>query len=94
MLREGTVPTKYIDKNGKEISDDSWDLSNIDATVITKIGFHVLQIMLLESLSLPKNIKQVPSELPSVITSLEKTFNGLKSWKSYGYWKLRYFKHI
>nr|WP_307907893.1 hypothetical protein [Mycoplasmopsis bovis] len=43
LLRGGTVPTKYIDKNGKEISDDSWDLSNIDATVITKIGFHVLQ---------------------------------------------------
>nr|WP_307936066.1 hypothetical protein [Mycoplasmopsis bovis] len=43
MLKEGTVPTKYIDKNGKEITDDGWDLSNIDATVITKIGFHVLQ---------------------------------------------------
>ncbi len=43
FARGGTVPTKYIDKNGKEISDDSWDLSNVDATVITKIGFHVLQ---------------------------------------------------
>nr|WP_307928835.1 hypothetical protein [Mycoplasmopsis bovis] len=26
-LEKRTVPTKYIDKNGKEISDDSWDLS-------------------------------------------------------------------
>ncbi len=43
FAKGGTVPTKYIDKNGKEISDDSWDLSNVDATVITKIGFHVLQ---------------------------------------------------
>ncbi|QQH60409.1 hypothetical protein HYD63_02320 [Mycoplasmopsis bovis] len=42
MLKKSTVPTKYIDKNGKEITDDGWDLSNIDATVITKIGFHVL----------------------------------------------------
>nr|WP_307940033.1 BspA family leucine-rich repeat surface protein [Mycoplasmopsis bovis] len=33
---------------------------------------------------LPKNIKQVPSELPSVVTSLEKTFNGLKSEKVMG----------
>ncbi|QQH49547.1 hypothetical protein HYD71_02335 [Mycoplasmopsis bovis] len=41
MLKKRTVPTKYIDKNGKEISE--WqieNLSNIDATVITKIGFH------------------------------------------------------
>nr|WP_307918609.1 BspA family leucine-rich repeat surface protein [Mycoplasmopsis bovis] len=34
--------------------------------------------------TLPKNIKQVPNELPSVITSLEKTFNGLKSEKVMG----------
>ncbi len=83
FARGGTVPTKYIDKNGKEVTDDGWDLSNIDATVITKIGFHdykgVIRIP-----TLPKNIKQVPSELPSVITSLEKTFSGLKSEKVMG----------
>ncbi len=42
---------------------------------------------------MPKNVKQVPNELPSVITSLEKTFKGLKSEKVTGNWKLRYFKH-
>nr|WP_307907295.1 hypothetical protein [Mycoplasmopsis bovis] len=54
MLREGTVPTKYIDKNGKEISDDSWDLSNIDATVINKNWLSCITKELLESLSLSK----------------------------------------
>nr|WP_307929426.1 hypothetical protein [Mycoplasmopsis bovis] len=49
MLRGGTVPTKYIDKNGKEISDDSWDLSNIDATVINKNWLSRITKELLES---------------------------------------------
>lgn len=83
FARGGTVPTKYIDKNGKEVTDDGWDLSNIDATVITKIGFHDYKGVIRVP-TLPKNIKQVPSELPSVITSLEKTFSGLKSEKVMG----------
>uniref|UniRef100_UPI003D2856F8 BspA family leucine-rich repeat surface protein n=1 Tax=Mycoplasmopsis bovis TaxID=28903 RepID=UPI003D2856F8 len=33
---------------------------------------------------MPKNVKQVPKELPSVVTSLEKTFKGLKSDKVLG----------
>lgn len=83
FARGGTVPTKYIDKNGKEVTDDGWDLSNIDATVITKIGFHDYKGVIRVP-TLPKNIKRVPSELPSVITSLEKTFSGLKSEKVMG----------
>lgn len=83
FARGGTVPTKYIDKNGKEISDDSWDLSNVDATVITKIGFHDYRGNIRVPV-MPKNVKQVPKELPSVVTSLEKTFKGLKSDKVLG----------
>ncbi|WP_233758714.1 BspA family leucine-rich repeat surface protein [Mycoplasmopsis agalactiae] len=79
----GTVPTKYIDKNGKEVSADSWDLSNIDAAVITKIGFHDYKGSIRVPV-MPKNVKQVPKELPSVVTSLEKTFKGLKSDKVLG----------
>ncbi len=67
----------------KKVTDDGWDLSNIDATVITKIGFHDYKGVIRVP-TLPKNIKRVPSELPSVITSLEKTFSGLKSEKVMG----------
>lgn len=83
FARGGTVPTKYIDKNGKEVSTDSWDLSNVDATVITKIGFHDYKGSIRVPV-MPKNVKQVPKELPSVVTSLEKTFKGLKSDKVLG----------
>ncbi|MCE6061683.1 DUF285 domain-containing protein [Mycoplasmopsis agalactiae] len=83
FARGGTVPTKYIDKNGKEVSTDSWDLSNVDATVITKIGFHDYKGNIRVPV-MPKNVKQVPKELPSVVTSLEKTFKGLKSDKVLG----------
>ncbi|MCE6056415.1 DUF285 domain-containing protein [Mycoplasmopsis agalactiae] len=77
-ITSGTVPTKYIDKNGKEVATDSWDLSNLDATVITKIGFHDYKGSIRVP-NLPKNVKQVPKELPSVVTSLESTFSGLQS---------------
>ncbi|QQH37348.1 hypothetical protein HYD83_02310 [Mycoplasmopsis bovis] len=56
MPEEDTVPYEIlIDKNGKEISDDSWDLSNkLTPLVITKIGFHSITKETLESLSLSK----------------------------------------
>nr|WP_307938294.1 hypothetical protein [Mycoplasmopsis bovis] len=56
LPEEDTVPYEIlIDKNGKEISDDSWDLSNkLTPLVITKIGFHSITKETLESLSLSK----------------------------------------
>lgn len=82
-ISSGTVPTKYIDKNGKEVSSMSWDLRNIDATEITQIGYHDHKGTIKVN-KFPKNVKKVPSKLPSVITSLEYAFEDSESNKIEG----------
>ncbi|TKA59168.1 hypothetical protein MBOVa_3970 [Mycoplasmopsis bovis 8790] len=82
-ISSGTVPTKYIDKNGKEVSSTSWDLRNIEASEITQIGYHDHKGTIKVN-KFPKNVKKVPSKLPSVITSLEYAFEDSESNKIEG----------
>ncbi|EIN15369.1 Hypothetical protein, predicted transmembrane protein, DUF285 family [Mycoplasmopsis agalactiae 14628] len=82
-ITSGTVPTKYINKNGVEVSSTNPDLGNINAEIITQIGYHDHKGTIKIN-AFPKNVKKVPTNLPTIITSLDSAFSGLESEKVSG----------
>ncbi|WP_338977604.1 BspA family leucine-rich repeat surface protein [Spiroplasma endosymbiont of Panzeria rudis] len=82
--QQGTI---YIDKNGKQITTNERDLSNINSKEIVQIGFYKNDQGEIQVVNMPRTIEKVPNQLPSEITSLQfmfifcETFNqDLSSW--------------
>lgn len=78
------IPTKYIDSVGRETQTYDIDLSQLNVTKITQIGYrYVRQSFLREDfgqikiVTMPKTVEEVPSTLPRQITSLRGVFEGL-----------------
>lgn len=83
MVKPGKKATKYINKFGKEKTTFDFNLSNLDATEITQIGYHHNKDEF-RIITFPKTIKKVPNKLPSIITSLEEAFKNNQNEKIEG----------
>ncbi|ENY68882.1 Hypothetical protein, predicted transmembrane protein, DUF285 family [Metamycoplasma auris 15026] len=78
-VKRGKRPTKYLDKNGNLRSTPDLNLVNLDTNEIIEIGFHHTKEDEFQAINFPKNIKKVPTTLPSLITTLEGAFKDLES---------------